>query len=65
LSIYSVVGELVYQTTVEGNTGTNVMTWNVQNSSGQPVASGIYLFTLNIPQGFSGPMPQGKVVVLH
>ena len=65
LSLYDLAGELVYQTTIEGNTGANSLTWNLQNQTGQQVASGLYVFVLNIVQGFPGPAPHGKVLILH
>ena len=65
LSLYDLAGELVYQTTVEGDLGVNVLTWNLQNQEGQPVAQGLYLFELQIAQGFPGAAPHGRVVVLR
>jgi hypothetical protein len=64
LSLYDIAGELVYQTTVQGNVGANVITWDLQNQAGQQVASGLYLYLMNIP-GFPGTQPHGKVLLLH
>lgn len=65
LSLYTVSGELVYQATVQGNAGTNVITWNLVNRAGQPVASGLYVFELVIPDGFPDSPVSGQVAVIH
>jgi hypothetical protein len=65
LSLYDMAGELVYQTTLQGGLGENVITWNLENLEGQQVASGLYLYQLNIAQGYSGTQPHGEIAVLR
>jgi len=65
LTLYDLSGELVYQITLQGNIGSNLLTWNLQNLGGQNVASGLYVFYINISQGFPLKNPYGKVVVLR
>jgi subtilase family serine protease len=65
LSLYDVAGELVYKTSVHGNAGSNKISWNLQNQSGQKVVSGLYVYFIQIAQGFPLPNPRGKVIVLN
>ena len=65
LSLYDLAGELVYTVTVQGRAGANTIVWNLQNQSGQKVASGLYIYTLQISQGYPLKPPTGKVVILH
>jgi hypothetical protein len=65
LSLYDLSGELVYKTTVQGNAGVNLISWNLKNQSGQQFASGLYIFHIDIAKGFPFASPSGKVVVLH
>lgn len=44
LKIYSLNGDLVYETSVQGSAGTSqTPTWNGKNKDGKTVASGIYI----------------------
>jgi hypothetical protein len=65
LSLYDVAGELIYKTSVQGNAGLNTISWNLQNQSGQKVASGLYVYYIQMPQGFPLRNPYGKVLVLN
>jgi hypothetical protein len=65
LKLYDLDGELVYQATIQGNAGVNLLAWNLQNQEGEPVAEGLYLFELEIAGGFPGAPPHGKVAVLR
>jgi hypothetical protein len=65
LSLYDLAGELVYQASIQGNVGLNNLSWNLENRAGQPVATGLYLFSIKISQGFPLPSPSGKVLVLR
>jgi hypothetical protein len=65
LSLYDIAGELVYQITYPGQIGLNIISWNLNNQEGQKVASGIYIFWIDISQGFPLKAPYGKVLVLR
>ena len=65
LTLYSILGEKVYRAAAAGNPGLNTMVWSLENSSGNPVASGLYFYLL-VAEGTPGSFQQsGKVVVLH
>jgi hypothetical protein len=65
LSLYTVLGELVYETQVQGQTGLNIVNWELVNRASQEVASGLYLYTLQATGPSGSFMRMGKVVVLH
>jgi hypothetical protein len=65
LSIYNLVGERVYQTSFQGNTGLNSLIWNIQNQASQPLASGLYLYAIEYDDGSNKERLMGKVLVLH
>ena len=61
LALFSVTGELVYQTNLVGTSGINQIPWSLQNQAGSSVASGLYLYRVQ-----SGSVVHsGKVAVLH
>jgi hypothetical protein len=65
LSLYTIMGEMVYQSEISGRSGLNTIAWVLQNQKYVPVSSGLYLYVLQI-KGESGVMTKtGKVVVLH
>ena len=65
LGLYDVAGELVYKTSIQGNAGLNSISWDLQNLSGQKVASGLYVYFIQIAQGFPFPNPRGKILILN
>jgi hypothetical protein len=65
LVLYSMAGEEVYETTIEGSSGINSLVWSLENQSDQVVASGLYIFALQANEGASVETKIGKVVVLH
>lgn len=65
LSLYNVAGEMVYAKSLQGSEGTNTLTWAPQNQTGQPLASGIYLYYLQAGDGSGGRTKLGKLLVLH
>jgi DNA-binding beta-propeller fold protein YncE len=65
LSLYSLAGEEVYETTVFGNAGTNSLVWKLENKTDQTVASGLYIFVLKAEDGSIVSMKVGKVVILN
>jgi hypothetical protein len=64
LDLYSVSGELVYETKISGQTGLNTIQWGLKNQSFESVASGLYLYVLQI-DGAGEEVRQGKVIILH
>jgi len=65
LTLYSVAGETVYQAQSQGSAGLNVIPWNLLNGAGSSVASGLYIYVVEI-DGPGGAIYQtGKVVVLR
>lgn len=65
LNLYSIAGEQVYQTTVAGSIGDNTIVWDLRNVAGVPVASGLYVYTVEINHGPTTRFRTGKVAVLH
>ncbi len=65
LSIYSLTGELVYQSAVEGSIGFNSILWNLGNQTNNPVASGLYVYVLRGTEGSKTFSKVGKVVLLR
>jgi predicted outer membrane repeat protein len=65
LALYTITGEQVYQTTVQGNPGLNNLLWPLENQRNQLVASGLYIYTLEVNDGFRMTKITGKVVVVH
>jgi len=65
LKIYDLSGELVYQTETAGTAGPNPLVWTLQNQSGQKVASGIYIYLVEVHDGVSPSDRTGQVLVLR
>jgi hypothetical protein len=65
LTLYSLLGEKVYQNTWAGKTGSNSLLWPLKNTSGSSVVSGLYIYVLEV-DGTAGKIwKTGKVVILH
>lgn len=65
LSLFSLTGEEVFAETIQGNSGLNVITWFLKNKAQSPVASGLYLFTLQVNNGSAVMTKTGKILVFH
>jgi len=65
LSLYSLTGERVYQTTAMGAEGTNSLLWELENQGGEQVASGLYFYVLRVTGPGISAVKIGKVMVLH
>jgi len=63
LSLFSVMGEQVLQTSFAGDSGGYL--WKLGNQSGNPVASGLYIYVLRFKQGGQDAVYRGKISVLH
>ena len=64
LTLDSLSGEKV-STDTQGTAGLNILVWNVTNSGNQPVASGLYIYVINLVDGFQPIRRLGKVVVIR
>jgi len=65
LSLYTITGELVYRTEASESTGIQRIPWTLQNQSGNQVASGIYIYLLQVSKGEEVLKKTGKVLVIH
>lgn len=66
LSLFTLAGEKVYGGQMQGNAGTNSLAWNLSDLTGGPVASGLYLFYLQVAgNGGTVETRTGKLLVLH
>ena len=68
LSVYTVAGALVYsasgQAERERQANSQSATWNLRNGAGQAVASGLYVFKLEIDDGQSVFRKMGRLLVV-
>jgi hypothetical protein len=66
LTIFTVMGQQIYSTTVEGAQGVNSLIWDAKSQAKNGVASGIYIYTLQI-QGSGGKTitKTGKIAILR
>jgi hypothetical protein len=65
LTLFSLTGERVFKVERQANAGNSSLVWNIQNNGGQTVASGLYIYLLNITGTGIGQTLSGKVLVLH
>jgi hypothetical protein len=65
LFIFTLTGELVYQTEVFGNQGVNTLIWEARNQAKQAVASGLYLYVLRANDGSAAQTVRGKIAIIR
>jgi hypothetical protein len=65
LNLYSLMGEEVFTDTIDGNAGLNTIDWLVRNKAQAPVASGLYIYTIQVNNGYETVTKTGKVLVFH
>jgi hypothetical protein len=65
LHLTTLTGEQVYSQKAQGNQGLNTIVWDVKNNQGQPVASGLYVYLIQVDDGASTIRKSGKLVILH
>ena len=65
LSLYTLLGEEVFSETILGNPGVNTIVWNLKNQSLATVASGIYIYVIEVNNGSETANKTGKVMVIH
>jgi len=59
------VGEHVLEKEASGNLGLNVLTWDLKNFSGRSVASGLYLYSLEVDDGSEKVRKIGKIAIIR
>jgi len=65
LSLYTLAGELVRQETVLGQAGENQWEWDLRNGLGRLVASGLYLYIVQVDDVPHSWTRRGKIVILQ
>jgi hypothetical protein len=65
LSLFALTGEKVYGTKTQGQTGENLIPWDLKNQAGSSVSSGLYIYLIQTPDGIGSTQTTGKVVVVH
>ena len=65
LSLYTLTGEMVFQTTVAGTQGANTLVWDAQNQARQSVASGLYLYVLRFEDDRQTESRTGKIALIR
>ncbi len=65
LNLYTLMGEEVYSDTIEGNAGLNTITWLLKNKAQSAVATGLYIYAIQVNNGYETTTKTGKVLVFH
>jgi hypothetical protein len=65
LNLYSLMGQEVYSTTIQGVVGANNLLWTLRNKAQEKVASGLYVYSLAVSGNGLQEKKIGKVVILH
>jgi sugar lactone lactonase YvrE len=65
LSVLTVMGERVYQTSAQGVAGANSLTWDLRNQTDQAVASGLYFYVIRAHEDIQSHTHRGKIAVFH
>jgi len=65
LNLYTIMGEEVYSDTIEGNAGMNTITWLLKNKAQSSVATGLYIYVIEVNNGYQINTKTGKVLVFH
>ena len=65
LNLYTIMGEEVYSDTIQGNAGLNTINWLMKNKAQTSVASGLYIYAIEVNNGYEKSTTTGKVLVFH
>jgi hypothetical protein len=65
LNLYTILGEEVHSDTIQGNAGLNNITWQLKNKAQSSVATGLYIYTIQVNTGYETSTTTGKVLVFH
>ena len=64
-SLYSVAGELVFDSQAQEGQGASSLVWNSQNNAHQNVASGLYIYLFKADGAGTEETRIGKVLIIH
>ncbi|HET9870253.1 MAG TPA: hypothetical protein VFR02_07150 [bacterium] len=65
LILYTLAGEKVYEMKAAGTAGINDLDWSLRNTANAGVASGLYLYAVEVTNRNLNYVKKGQVVVLH
>jgi len=65
LNLYTIMGEEVYSDTIQGNAGLNIITWLIKNKAQTSVASGLYIYAIEVNNGYEMSTTTGKILVFQ
>lgn len=65
LTLFTLTGEKVFNFQTMGGTGRNSLAWNLQNVSGQAVASGLYFYYLQVSGNRVSETRAGKILIIR
>ena len=65
MALFTLTGEQVYTASAQAGAGENSLVWPVENQAGSAVASGLYLYEVEIDGANGVTKKTGKVAVLH
>jgi sugar lactone lactonase YvrE len=65
VTLFDVMGEKVFDASFQGRAGLNSLSWDLQNQWDGSVASGLYLYLLEVEDGANQEIKWGKLAVLH
>jgi hypothetical protein len=65
LNLYSLMGEEVFSDSIEGNAGSNTITWLLRNKAQAQVSSGLYIYVIQVKNGYETVTKTGKVMIFH
>jgi hypothetical protein len=65
LTLYTLLGEKVYEAEAPGSIGMNRLVWKLTNSAEANVASGLYVYAIRVSNRAVNYTKTGKVIVLH
>ncbi|HJT23256.1 MAG TPA: protease pro-enzyme activation domain-containing protein [bacterium] len=65
LILYTLTGDQVYQTSVAGSVGLNTALWKLENHARSQVASGLYIYSVQVTNESGVQNKIGKVVVIR
>jgi hypothetical protein len=67
-SVTDLTGQIIATQRTEGHdfyTGTNIILWPVQNSVGNPLPAGLYIYTVSLKTSGKTGVMKGKLIVKH
>lgn len=65
LSLFALTGEKIFSKQAEGTAGKNQISWDLLNNNASQVASGLYIYYLEVSGSSSEQTRTGKIAVIH